>query len=222
MEVFMHADFIPRPDAAFDTFYRNITDYVLDNNTRWKHIPKDNVDGLETDFSDWTAAWEKTLVPHIPQLTTEKNRVRVTMERRLRAFINRFLRWPPVTDLDRDKMAIPNPDLIRTPQPVPTTVPEIEADSSIIRQLGLRVRDFGTKSWGKPDHVHSFEIAWGIMDARPAQVSELPHLESATANPVVLTFEEEERGLRVFFAARWMNNTAQPGPWSDIESAFVP
>jgi hypothetical protein len=33
-------DFIPRPDAAFETFFRNITDYVLANNARWKHIPQ--------------------------------------------------------------------------------------------------------------------------------------------------------------------------------------
>jgi len=26
-----HSDFIPRPDAAFETFFRNITDFVLDN-----------------------------------------------------------------------------------------------------------------------------------------------------------------------------------------------
>jgi hypothetical protein len=26
-------DFIPRPDAAFETFFRNVTDFVIDNNT---------------------------------------------------------------------------------------------------------------------------------------------------------------------------------------------
>jgi hypothetical protein len=216
------SDFIPRPDAAFETFFRNVTDFVLDNKARWGHIPQVDADRLEQDFDDWNNAYEKTLVPHIPQLTAEKNRVRVRTERALRAFINRFLRWPPVTDLDRDKMGIRNWDTIRTPQGAPTTVPEIEADSSVIRQLSLRLRDFGATNWGKPEHVHGMELAWGIKDGRPAEVSEFPHLETETANPIVLTFEEEERGLRVFFAARWINNTAQPGPWSDIESAIIP
>jgi hypothetical protein len=66
------------------------------------------------------------------------------------------------------------------------------------------------------------ELAWGIREGRPAEVLELPHLEAATRNPVVLTFEEEERGRRVFFAARWLNNKMQSGPWSEIESAIVP
>jgi len=72
----------------------------------------------------------------------------------MRAFINRFLRWPPVTDLDRDKMGIRNWNTIRTPKLVPATVTEIKADSSVIRQLSLRMRNHGTTTWGKPEHVH--------------------------------------------------------------------
>ena len=128
-------DFIPRPDPAFDTFYQNLVDYVIDNNSRWGHIPQDSVDQLEQEFTAWREAYEPTLSPHIPQLTLEKNRVRTEMERALRAFINRFLRWPPVTDLDRDKMGIRNWDTTPTRQPVPATVPEMEFVTSVIRNV---------------------------------------------------------------------------------------
>jgi hypothetical protein len=215
-------DFIPRPDAEFEIFFRNISGFVLDNYARLGNIPEEDAHQLESQFDDWNSAYEKTLVPHIPQLTAEKNRVRTSTERALRAFINRFLRWPPVTDLERDKLGIRNWDTIRTPSPVPATVPEIETDTSVIRRLSFRLRDFGAANWGKPDHVRAMEFAWGIMQGRPAHIGELPHLETATANPIVLDFEEEERGSRVFFSARWLNNTAQPGPWSDIESAVIP
>jgi len=218
----MHQDFIPRPDAAFDAFFSNIVNYVLDNKARWGHVTDDDAYALEGQYEDWRVAWQKTLVPHIPQLTLEKNRVRVTTERALRAFINRFLRWPPVTDLDRDKMAIRNWDTNPTKQPVPTTVPEIEVDTSVIRQLSLRMRDFGASNWSKPEHVHGMELSWRIMKARPEHVRDLHNLESVTANPIVLTFEENERGERVFFAARWFNSTSHVGPWSDVESAVIP
>ncbi|MDR2596111.1 MAG: hypothetical protein LBC76_02200 [Treponema sp.] len=71
----MRTDYIPRNDKEFEQFFRNITDFVIDNNARWKHIPQDDVDLLEDQFSQWNTAYEKTLVPHIPQLTAEKNRV---------------------------------------------------------------------------------------------------------------------------------------------------
>jgi hypothetical protein len=215
-------DFIPRPDAAFDTFYRNILDYVDGNNSRWGHIPQNDVDQLEQEFTAWHEAYERTLVPHIPQLTLEKNRVRVTMERALRAFINRFLRWPPVTDLDRDKMGIRNWDTIRTEQPVPSSVPEMEFVTSVIREITIRYRDFGSTHWAKPDHVHGIEIRWAILDSRPDTVDALVHIELDTANPLTLVFDEGERGKRIFVSARWFNNTTHTGPWSDIESAFIP
>jgi hypothetical protein len=218
----MHKDFIPRPDAAFNTWADNLHLYVISNRSAWGHISMEDMQKLASLHGEWETVYKQTLTPHIPQLTAEKNRVRTKLERALRAFINRYLRWPPVTDYDRDKMGIRNWDTIRTPSPVPTTVPEIETNTSVIRELSLRLRDFGAANWGKPDHVHGMELAWGIMDARPGEISLLPHLETETANPIVLSFEEEERGLRVFFAARWINSTAKGGPWSDIESAVVP
>jgi len=74
-------DYIPRNDKEFEQFFRNITDYVIDNAARWGHIKQTDVDTLELQFSDWNTAYEKTLVPHIPQLTAEKNRVRLSTER---------------------------------------------------------------------------------------------------------------------------------------------
>jgi hypothetical protein len=218
----MHADFVPRKDEAFEIFFRFIAGYAAENAARWGHIPQDDVDELLRQFNLWNSAYAATLMPHIPQITAEKRRARASTERYLRAFINRFLRWPPVTDLERDKMGIRSHDAVRTPSPVPATVPEIETNSSVIRELSLRLRDFGAANWGKPAHVRSMELAWGIRDGLPAGVLDLPHLETATANPIVLTFEENERGKRVFFAARWLNNKAQAGPWSEIESAIIP
>jgi hypothetical protein len=215
-------DFIPRPDAAFDDFFRNIVDYVLDNRVRWGHIEQADAYALEGQFADWTAAYNATREPHIPQVTAEKNRVRVITERALRAFINRFLRWPPVTDFDRDKMGIRNWDTTPTQQPRPTTQPEIEADTSITGQLSFRVRDRGAVGWARPEHVHGIEFAWGIMEARPFAAGEMPHLETVSSNPILLEFLDGERGLRVFYAARWLNNKMEHGPWCDIESSVIP
>jgi len=221
-----HTDFIPRPDGLFDQFFKNILQYVASKtpsaSPAWTHIPVTDRQAINNSYAEWYNAYSLTLVPHAPQLTREKNRVRLEAERSLRAFINRFLRWPPVTDLDRDNMGIRNWDTIPTEQPAPTTIPEIEVDTSVIRLLSMRMRDFGASTWGRPEHVHAIELAWGITDARPADAANLPHLETASANPIVLEFHDEERGSRVFFAARWLNNTMHHGPWSDLESAVIP
>ena len=216
-------DFIPRQDAAFNIFYKNLVDYVMLHNERWKHIPQDYVDELHEQFANkWETSYQATLVPHYPQVTTEKNRARAETERAVRAFINRFLRWPPVTDLDRDNMGIRNWATSRAPQPVPKTAPEIEVIISVIRQISLRMREAGSSSWGKPDNVHHIQLAWDILDAKPDSVSRFSHFEVETTSPITLTFEEHERGKHIYFAARWVNNTAKEGPWSEIHSAVIP
>jgi hypothetical protein len=131
----MTKNFIPRNDEAFDTFYRNLVDYVIDNAARWGHIKQADVNALELQLDDWTVVFDKTRVPHIPQLTAEKNRVRLACERALRHFINRFLRFEPVTDFDRDKMGIPNRDLVRTPHIDVTEVVEFELKLRNIREV---------------------------------------------------------------------------------------
>ena len=212
-------DFIPRPDAQFDAYFKNVVRYVDENNAAWGHIPLCDIEGLGEQYVLWRNAYLPTLAPHIEPLTKEKNRVRVEVERTLRAFINRFLRGQPVSDIDRDKMGIRNLDAASTKHPAPKAVPEIETNTSVIRRLIMRL---GASHRGKPNHVHGMELAWGVMDASPADVSQLPNLESATANPIELVFEERKRGKRVFFAARWVSNTAGTGPWSEIESAAIP
>ena len=140
----------------------------------------------------------------------------------MRDIKRRRLTAPPLTAADLASLGLRPHDTTPTPQPVPSSVPEIEADTSVIRELRFRLRDFGSKHWSKPEHVHGFEFVWLIADARPAHVSHLSNIVTGTRNPVVLSFDEADRGKRVFFAARWVNNTLQPGPWSDIESAVIP
>jgi len=77
---------------------------------------------------------------------------------------------------------------------------------------------------GWKGYFPAFGLIPAPLEYKPALLRRLPkpYLKSLRTNPIVLTFDEEERGLRVFFAARWINNTAHSGPWSDIESAFIP
>ena len=60
------------------------------------------------------------------------------------------------------------------------------------------------------------------MDSAPDSVAALINVELDTATPYILDFDESERGKRIFAAARWVDNTGRKGPWSDIESAFIP
>jgi hypothetical protein len=215
-------DFIPRPDAAFETFFRNVTDYVLDNNARWKHIPQNDIDEIESQFSIWMNAYEKTLTPHSPQLTAEKNRVRAETEKYLRRFVNRFLRYEPVTDLDRDYMKIPNPDLIRTPHIDVKEVVEFELRLRNIREVVVNFWVKGETNRAKPAHYDGAVVIWDILAAPPESIRDLTLHTMASRTPHSLEFDETERGKTVYIALAWQNERGLVGNWSEIQSAVVP
>ena len=221
----MAKNYIPYNDGEFNTWFNNLVNYVVNKTTgtppAWNHIPKQDVDELDAAYSDWNAFYKPTLQPHTPAQTTAKHDARRRAEHVIRPFVQRYLHWPPVTDADRVNMAIPNHDGTPTKWGKPATVPEVKADTSMLRRLRFRLRDRGASHWGKPEHVKGMELVWAVLSERPNHVSELIHNEDATANPIELFFEEEDRGKRVYFAVRWTNGS-EKGPWSDIESAIIP
>jgi hypothetical protein len=46
--------------------------------------------------------------------------------------------------------------------------------------------------------------------------------DRSTRSPLELTFDENERGKRVYFTARRESGTVKKRPWSDIFSAVIP
>jgi hypothetical protein len=148
--------------------------------------------------------------------------VRKGVEHAARGFVNRYLRFEPVTDEDRDNMGVPNRDMMPTPVPNPEDVPEVEVSTPLPRTLRFRFRRIGAKRWGKPEGVHGLELLWVIADAPPAKMEDFPHSAFSTKNPLELTFNEDQRGKRVYFAARWETGAMKKGPESDIFSAVIP
>jgi hypothetical protein len=128
-----------------------------------------------------------------------------------------------MTDLNREALGCHVPDKNPTPVPPPSTIPEAEIDSSVIRQLTVHFRDNGSDRRGKPAGVHGVEIRWDIRVAPPASVEDLKNSVFDTKSPYTFTFEENQRGQTVYFCLRWEGTTGEKkGPWGEVYSGIVP
>jgi hypothetical protein len=187
---------IPRSGADFDVCFNNIVEYTLERviaaNPVWTRIPKPEAEAAVC--TAWHAVYEKTLVPHSPVVTAEKNRVRTSSQKTLEDFTNRFLRHPPVTDEDRDSMGIHNPCPRRVEIPAPTTVPELSPRAGTPRQIVVPYRDKGSTRRGKPNDACGIKARWAILDGPPADIEDLIHSSFDTRSPLFLEFAEHERG----------------------------
>jgi len=221
----MSRDYIPRTDPAFDRFFRRITQYVASKCTRtapeWTHIPAEERKALDNAYADWYNAYALTFVPHPQQLTREKNKQRSISEKVLRQFVQDFLYYKAVTDLDRDNMDLRNRGKTRSPRNEVTEGIEVTTPLRNHREVLFRYRVKGSTRRAKPDGYRAI-LRWAILDKAPETHTELYNVETARKNPHVVTFGEEDRGKTVYYSMCWQNRAGINGPWSDIFSTRVP
>jgi hypothetical protein len=220
-------DYLPGSDAGFDKAYNNIVSYVAVKTSgsppAWNHIPQESVQQLQNDHSAWSEAYEAAKIPHTPVQTAEKNRVRKVSKANLRDFVNRFLRYPPVTDEDRDNMGIPNKKTSYSRVEVPDTSPQIFIDTGTRRRIIIYYKDEKSARRGKPKGVHGIAVRWAILDHPPESIDELTNYAFDTNPPLTLTFDESQRGKRIYMAAAWeIEREGEKGPYGAIVEAVIP
>ena len=233
-------DYVPMQSAYFETFFKNLEEYVDQNCTgtspKWTHIPAESRTELKDAYNAWNNAYIITLKPHTSQETAEKNRVRKSSEKILRAFVKVYLRYhPDVTNEDRDNMGVPNDDTVRTPVPKPTA--QVEADIKypgvhLVELINIRPvnkENYDTKA------DYGVRIFWGIMgeptesdrfrlSSPPSKGEDLPHSTFSHRKRFLFDFEGDS-GKTVYFCLRYENEKGGDegeGPFGPILNTVIP
>nr|AGS54115.1 hypothetical protein [uncultured bacterium contig00021] len=220
-------DYIPANAAQFNFFMRNIINYCNAKIEEWTNIPEDRLTELTIAYTQFANALSAAEETPTSAFINERRRRQAEATRVLRAFVNQFLRFPPVTDFDRDNMHIPNRDLIRTDH---KTVTETVDFVLHVRNQREVVVDFwieGAAHKAKPEGYDGAVLVWETFDTTPDEPSPadqftLANHTMASRTPFTLHFLESERGKTVYVALQWQNERGKTGPWSDIKSAVVP
>jgi hypothetical protein len=215
---------IPDKDVDFNVAQETITSLSINNRIAW---------GLDEDWitnelipakTKWILAWSAYQEPatRTPLITFEKNEARKVFEKPLRLLVRNLEVNPKVSDDDRRAMGVPILSSSRTPSPDPTSYPDFDVDSSLIRFLKIFFRDRGSERRAKPKGVHGCEIRWAVLDLPQVHVNDLVNSSFDTRSPFTLEFDDELRGKTVYFCLRWENTRGTKGPWSEIVSAIIP
>jgi len=220
--------YVPQNNADFNNWFKYLAQYVSQKTSgaapEWDHILKRERDALDDAYIDWYTHYMPTLKPHTSDLTTARNEARARAEKVIRQFVRRNLYCDPVTNADRVNMALPLHDITRTGR---TTVEE-EAEWRFvvrgIRQLHYHFKVLGASGRAKPDG-YSCVIAYEVRDADappPERPEDLNRRANASRTPFTLTFDETERGKKVYSSLAWQNERKIMGKWSAIQWTYVP
>jgi hypothetical protein len=214
---------MPNREVEFVEWSGNLIDVSKSHATEWG-LPADKLAELEPLHIEVKSLHEKCKTASYTQLDMHaKNEKKALLRKKEAEFVRFHLQNnDKMSDNGRKELHIPIYDRTHTPHPAPDTVPEIEIEMPHARILRIKFRNEKALRWGKPAFVHGLECLWVIADAPPDKIADLLHSAFTTRNPLELSFEENVRGKRVYFAARWESGTVKKGPWSDIFSAVVP
>ncbi|MDR3234395.1 MAG: hypothetical protein LBT46_12170 [Planctomycetaceae bacterium] len=231
-------NYIPSRDADFDTFFKNLYQYVGErtggNVPQWTFIPGTATSELNDAYSLWETAYAAVKMPHTSVETLAKNEAREAGEKVIRSFVNQYLRFPPVTDEDRLAMDIPNRDTSHTPVPPPTSQAEADILFPGIHLIELKIKPYSElahNAASKSDH--GVRVYFGVVGdataadkfrlaAPPASGDDLPHSVFTRKQKYQFDFPEEDRGKTVYFCLRYENSKGESGPWGPILRANIP
>jgi hypothetical protein len=216
-------DYIPREDGAFLEWSRILLAYAAPKTDAF-NIPKGTLTPIQERLTSYEAAFSTAQNPNRGKVDVlNKNETRDALRSDIRAFVKAYLAYnPAVSDADKENMGLPLHDGTRTPVPAPSTMPELELDCSVIRQITVHFRDLGKDHRGKPAHVHGVELRWAILDNPPQSVENLTKSAFDTASPYTFKFDEPERGKTLFICPCWQNNKGDKGPYGEIVKAIIP
>jgi hypothetical protein len=80
---------------------------------------------------------------------------------------NQFLRFPPVTNVDRAEIGVPNHDTIRTDHKVVTEMVDFVLHLRNIREIMVDFRQQGLSHKAKLTGYDGVVIVWDLLDAPP-------------------------------------------------------
>ena len=129
---------------------------------------------------------------------------------------------PPVTNVDRVEIGVPNHDTIRTDHKVVTEMVDFVLHLRNIREIIVAFWIQGESHKAKPVGYDGAVIVWDLLEAHPENPDVLNHHTMASRTPFPLHFDETQRGKTVYVAAAWQNERGIIGQWSEIKTAIVP
>jgi hypothetical protein len=223
-EHIMHGkSYIPAKEADFIEWSENLIAVSTASKTLW-NLPEDKLAELQALHVEAKALYEKCLTASYTKVDMELKHEKTALLRHLEeVFVkNNLQNNDRMTDSGRAALRITIRDPHPTPRPKPSGIPEVEVETPHPRVVRIKFRDQNAARWSKPENVHGLECLWLVSDTPPALVEDLLHSAASTRSPLEFSFEENERGKRLYFAVRWENGPEKKGDWSEIFSAVIP
>ena len=218
----MARDYVPQNAVKFHSFTKHLISYVEERMDKWGHIPVEAKQMFIKDFDDYAKAFELTISEHTRSQILARNEAKEKCVKTLRKFVNQYLRFEPVTNVDRTVMGIPNHDSVRTVRKEVTETISFDIRLRGISELVVHFQQAGVSHKARPEGYDGAIVIWHIADTVPSQAHQFSYHAKASRTPFIIKFNDEDRGKKAWITLCWQNKRGNRGIWSEIKSSIIP
>ena len=221
----MPGDYVPGPDAEFDSWQQTWVTYAVANAAALGLDPILDIPAIQAAQTAWDTDYDGHLTASAAAQAARaaKDGERATYVTLLRSFSQQIQKRSGTTDEQRGGLGITIPDTEPTPVPAPTTAPVL----NIVTSERLRHVVEASKTaleggaLGKPTGVRGVQLWRKIGDPAPVDESDLEFVSEFTRTRMTLDYQMAQGGLTVYYQARWVGTRGDTGPWGELVSATV-
>ena len=215
----MAGDYVPAPDAEFNSWQANFVSYASANAVALGLDPLVDIPAIQAAQTAWKTDYDGHLTAQAEGVRQSKDAARATYVALLRSFTEQIQTRPGTTDEQRGGLGVTIPDN----EPAPTSAPVLNvATPERLRHVieaSKTAQEGG--GLGKPAGVRGVQLWRKIGDPAPTGESELDLISEFTHTRITLAYQMPEGGQTVYYQTRWVNTRGQTGPWGELVSATV-
>ena len=217
-----NSDWIPGNIEKFQEFAERFVLYVRSMAPEWTHIPTEVVTDLFDSYEMFHITYKEAIKINSTTNIRRRTREMTSLKHKIRDVTNRYLRFLPVTDMDRDNMKIPNHDGNRTNHLVVTQMVDSFLKIRRVNEIVIEFKDPESSSKARPRNTTGCYIKYCISETEPASIDDYNKEVIATRTPCAIKFDTHDSGKRVWFRMAWMNARGVLGDFSEAQSCIIP
>ena len=217
----MSNNLFPVKDSDFlvwsQNFAKTIKTYI-----QLLKLDSKKVDEIQTLANKFKSNLEKSKDPERTHMdVVHKNDSKKELGRCIRYFVGAYLNYNlEMNTIIWNAIGIHPKSSLRNQAQKLTSKPKLELRPGI-RMVTVRYMNEVNHKVAKPKGARGIIYHWALLNEPPESPESFTMAKSVSSGPLVLEFNENQRGKTLYISARWENSRGEPGPWSDIVKTYV-
>ncbi len=207
-------------ESILNTYFGVVVAYIVLNFSRLG-VSLANKATLIANFATWTNIYPLATTPATSTVANVKDK---NISKRAMLTILRLIfgdiAISALTSTDRTTMNMPFIGGFHPSVPIGNSEPNGSVDDGFKLAHKITYMDNTSGKKAKPHGVTGCEIWQKIGGVAPVSVSDLQYLETISKNPLIISFEGTQGGLKVYYWMRWINKHSK-GNWGPEFSGTV-